>query len=81
MGSRDFSGRDIIKALRKHGYRGIGRTGSHVRMRYEDADLDEPRLVTVPMHDRIREGTLRNIAEQCGAESFDAWCEWIDNHR
>jgi hypothetical protein len=33
------------------------------------------------MHDRIRIGTLQKVAEQCGAEDFDAWCRWIDRNR
>jgi predicted RNA binding protein YcfA (HicA-like mRNA interferase family) len=75
----DFSGRDIIKVLRSHGYAPTGRTGSHVQLRYE-TDGGTVRIVTVPMHDRIAIGTLRNIADQCGADSFDAWCEWIAIH-
>jgi len=81
MPSRDFSGRDLVKVLTRHGFRPIGRTGSHVRLRYENPDTDEVRLVTVPMHDRIREGTLRKIASQCGANDFDAWCRWMDENR
>jgi len=41
----------------------------------------EPRTVSVPRHDRIDTGTLRNIADQAGAEDFDAFCEWIDRNR
>lgn len=81
MESRDFSGRDVIKVLRKFDYRPVGRTGSHVRLRYESPDTDEVRLVSVPMHDRIRIGTLQNIAEQCSANDFTEWCRWIDDHR
>jgi len=77
----DFSGRDVIVVLRNHGFKPVRRTGSHVRLRYEDPETDEVRLVTVPLHDRIRVGTLRNIAEQCGANDFDAWCRWIDANR
>lgn len=81
MGTRDFSGRDVIKVLRKFDDRPVGRTGSHVRLRYENPDTDEVRLVSVPMHDHIRTGTLRNIADQCGANDFTEWCRWIDDHR
>jgi hypothetical protein len=28
----------------------------------------------------VRIGTLRSIADQCGAEDFREWCRWIDNH-
>lgn len=81
MGARDFSGRDIIKVLRKSDYRPVGRTGSHVRLRYENTGTGEVRVVSVPMHDRFRTGTLRSIATQCGAEDFDEWCRWIDEPR
>lgn len=76
----DFSGRDIVKVLRSHDYAFVSRTGSHVQMR-DITDDGEVRNVTIPMHDRIPEGTLRNIATQCGADDFDRWCRWIDRHR
>jgi predicted RNA binding protein YcfA (HicA-like mRNA interferase family) len=57
----------------------VARTGSHVQMRYV-ADDGEVRNVTVPMHDRIKTNTLQNIADQCGANDFDDWCRWIDEH-
>ena len=75
-----FSGQDVIKVLRQYGWTFVGRTGSHVRLR-EQQDDGEVRLVSVPMHDEIAPGTLRNIAEQCGADDFDAFCEWIAANR
>jgi len=80
MPTTDFSGRDVVKVLRKHDYQFVTRTGSHVQMRYVTDD-DEVRNVTVPMHDRISTGTLRDIADQCGAKDLDDWCRWSDNHR
>ena len=80
MPTTDFSGRDVVKVLRRHDYQFVTRTGSHVQMRYVTDD-DEVRNVTIPMHDRISTGTLRDIADQCGAKDFDDWCRWIDNHR
>lgn len=56
-------------------------TGNHAILKYTNPDTGEVRTVTVPMHDRIRIGTLQNIADQCGADDFDAWCRWIDDHR
>ena len=57
----------------------VDRTGSHVKLRYEHpTNDDDVRVVSVPQHDRIRIGTLRNIAEQSGAEDFEKWCQWID---
>ena len=32
------------------------------------------------MHTEIKIGTFHSIADQCGAENFHAWCEWIDDH-
>ena len=76
-----FSGRDVVKALTKNRFFIVGRTGSHVKLRYEHPiNDDDIRVVTVPQHDRIRIGTLRNIADQSGAEDFEEWCQWIDRH-
>ena len=80
MRTTDFSGRDIIKVLRKHDYEFVTRTGSHVQMR-DVTETGDVRNVTIPMHDRISTGTLRNIADQCGARDFEKWCRWIDEHR
>lgn len=83
MGGKTFSGREIATALTKHGFRRAGRTGSHLKLRWDSPDTDEVRIVTIPMksEDKIPTGTLRSIAEQCGANDFEAWCEWIDEHR
>ena len=80
MPTTDFSGRDIVKVLRNHGYEFVGRTGSHVRMR-DVTDNGEVRNVSIPMKGRIPDGTLQNIADQCGANGFRAWCQWIDRNR
>jgi predicted RNA binding protein YcfA (HicA-like mRNA interferase family) len=77
-----FSGREIVKLLRTHGSRPTGRTGSHLELRWASPDADEVRVVTVPVasEDDVPTGTLRSIAEQCGAEDFEAWCRWIDEN-
>lgn len=75
------SGREIIGVLTDFGYVPVSREGSHVRLRSENADTGEVRLVDVPQHDEVAIGTLHSIADQCGAEDSDAWCEWIDGHR
>jgi len=77
-----FSGREIATALRKHGFRRAGRRGSHLKLRWESPDTDEVRVVTVPMasEDEIPTGTLQSIADQCGADDFHEWCQWIDEH-
>jgi predicted RNA binding protein YcfA (HicA-like mRNA interferase family) len=75
-----FSGREIVKVLESFGYRPVRRQGSHVRLRYENPDTGEVRLVDVPMHDEVTIGTLHSIADQCGANDFREWCRWIDGH-
>ena len=75
-----FSGREIIAVLRSFGYAPVSRSGSHVRLRYEHPETGEVRSVDVPMHTEVRIGTLRSIADQCGAEDFHEWCRWIDDH-
>jgi len=63
-----------VKALTKNRFYIADRTGSHVKLRYEHtSNEDDIRVVTVPMHDRISTGTLRDIADQCGANDFEAW--------
>lgn len=82
MVTRAFSGRDVVKALTKHRYGIVDRTGSHVKLRYEHPDPTVgPRIVAVPLHDRIKIGTLRSIADQCGAVDFERWCRCLDENR
>ena len=84
MVTRDFSGDDIVSVLvNVGGFDWVRTTGSHMILKWmppEDHDTD-PRTVSVPRKDRIRIGTLQNIAEQAGADDFDAFCCWIDRNR
>lgn len=80
MGRRTFSGREVIAVLTGFGYVPHSREGSNVRLRYEHPVTEEVRYVDVPMHDELAIGTLKSIAGQCGAESFQEWCRWIDDH-
>jgi len=41
---------------------------------------DDRRQVTVPLHDELRTGTLREIADGAGAQDFDEFCDWIDRN-
>ena len=75
-----FSGREVVSVLTDHGFVPKSRRGSHVRLRYENPDTDEVRNVDVPQHDEIKIGTLHNIADQCGAIDFQAWCRWVDEN-
>jgi len=36
--------------------------------------------VTIPLHDELRTGTLRDIPESAGTNDFDAFCEWVDRN-
>jgi len=49
---------NVIKSLKKHGFRVIRQKGSHVRLRHEDG-----RVTTVPSHSGqdISKGLLRKI--------------------
>ncbi|WP_135304100.1 type II toxin-antitoxin system HicA family toxin [Haloarcula amylovorans] len=81
MPSTDFSGREVVKALTKNRFYIVDRTGSHVKLRYEHpTNEDDIRVVSVPMHDSISIGTLRSIADQSGAEDFEAWCRWVERN-
>jgi len=81
MGAADFSGRDVVTALTKNRFHVVDRTGSHVKLRYvSPVNDDDVRVVSVPMHDRIDIGTLQSIADQAGANDFQAFCDWIDRH-
>ena len=77
-----FSGREIANVLTKFGYVPVDRTGSHLKLRWENEDTGEVRIVSVPMAsaDEIPTGTLHSIADQCGANDFHEWCRWIDEH-
>lgn len=80
MVTRDFSGRDVIKVLRNHGYRFESQSGSHVTLTTV-TDGGEFRRVTIPLHDRLKVGTLKKISEQAGANDFREFCKWIGEYR
>ncbi len=84
MVSRDFSGDDVITVLvNVGGFEWQRTTGSHVILKWFPPDHHDTqvRTVSVPRHDRLDTGTLRNIAAQAGARNFDAFCRWIDRNR
>jgi predicted RNA binding protein YcfA (HicA-like mRNA interferase family) len=80
MARRRFTGREVAKVLTDMGYQPVDRTGSHLKLRYVHPETGEVRNVTVLMGGEIHTDTLRSIADQCGADDFDAWCEWIETH-
>jgi predicted RNA binding protein YcfA (HicA-like mRNA interferase family) len=64
------SGRDVVKALGRAGFTVVRQKGSHVQME-KTAGIDTIRI-TVPMHDTLKRGTLRQIISDSGVdrESF-----------
>ena len=55
-----ISGAELIKILRRKGYVQVRTRGSHVRL-YPPDFLPNARKVTVPLHKRLKTGTLINI--------------------
>ena len=74
-----YSSRELVNALTVMGYQPVDRAGSHLKLRYVHPDTGEVRNVTIPMGKEIGGDTLRKIAEQCGANDFRSWCNWIDD--
>jgi predicted RNA binding protein YcfA (HicA-like mRNA interferase family) len=84
MVTRDFSGYEIAKVLVNNGnFQWVRTPGDHAILKWEHPDGPdiEKRTVTVPLHDRVRVGTLRGIAEDAGAKDFEAFCMWVDRNR
>jgi predicted RNA binding protein YcfA (HicA-like mRNA interferase family) len=84
MVTRNLSGEDVYTVLVNVGnFQHVRTTGSHVIVEWTPPPNhdSEPRRVTIPLHNRIALGTLQSIADQAGADDFDAFCEWIDRHR
>ena len=79
MARRIYSGRELVNALRKWGFAPVDRTGSHVKLRYEHPDTGEVRNVTVPMDNELATGTLQSIAEQAGANDFQAFLDAVED--
>ena len=53
------SGKDVIKALRKHGFSVISQKGSHIKLK-KILDSGFSYTVIVPNHKVIKKGTLKN---------------------
>ena len=61
MGLPVVSGREVIKALAKIGFKIVGRRGSHVRLKRKDG---KTLIVIVPDHRELARGTLKSILGQ-----------------
>jgi predicted RNA binding protein YcfA (HicA-like mRNA interferase family) len=81
MARRTYSGLEICKVLESHGFDPVGGSGgSHRKLVYRNEDTEEKRIVTVPMHDELRTGTLTSIMEQAGGQDFDEFLDWIERN-
>lgn len=60
-----LSGEDLIKALKKAGFRVIRQKGSHVSLQKGTYKT------VVPLHDELAKGTLLGILKQCGLSRED----------
>jgi predicted RNA binding protein YcfA (HicA-like mRNA interferase family) len=53
------SGEDVVKALRRIGYKVVRQRGSHLRMK--DPTNPFHKSITVPLHKELKPGLLRKI--------------------
>lgn len=60
--SRSYSGKQIVRVLRRIGYVVDHQRGSHALLH----NLDKNISVIVPMHKEIKKGTLHNILKKDG---------------
>ncbi len=60
--SKTFSGKRVVKALRRIGYIVDHQRGDHVFMH----NLEKNISVIVPLHKEIKKGTLNNIIKKAG---------------
>jgi predicted RNA binding protein YcfA (HicA-like mRNA interferase family) len=58
------SGKQVIKALSKAGFRVVRQKGSHVRL--ERIQGDQTIKLTVPLHETLKKGTLKQILSEAG---------------
>jgi predicted RNA binding protein YcfA (HicA-like mRNA interferase family) len=60
--SKTFSGKEVVKVLRRIGYYVDHQRGSHIFMH----NLSENKSVIVPNHLELKKGTLSNILKKVG---------------
>jgi len=53
---------DIIRALKKAGFKEVAQKGSHLKLKKENPT----RNVIIPMHEEVTRWTLKSILEQAG---------------
>jgi len=60
--SRTFSGKEVVKALRRVGYVVDHQRGSHVFMH----NLEKNTSLVIPLHRELKKGTLHSILKKAG---------------
>ena len=60
--SKTFSGRQVVKALRRSGFVVDHQRGSHIFLH----NLEKNISVVVPNHKELKKGTLNNILKKAG---------------
>ncbi|WP_017293814.1 type II toxin-antitoxin system HicA family toxin [Geminocystis herdmanii] len=60
---RDLSNKQLIKALKKLGYKISHQTGSHIRLTTEE---NGEHHLTIPAHNPLKVGTLNSIFRDIG---------------
>ncbi len=65
-----LSGAELIRILERKGYVQMRTKGSHVRL-YPPDFSPNAKKVTVPLHKRLKIGTLLNIMKDTGLSSED----------
>lgn len=76
---RTYSGEQIAKALGKWNFKKVSQRGDHLKMRYVDPNTGAKRTVIIPLHDELATGTLRDIADQAGANDFQKFLDAMDD--
>jgi predicted RNA binding protein YcfA (HicA-like mRNA interferase family) len=66
----NLSGEELIKALKKAGFKSVRQKGSHVSMQ------KGPYKTVIPLHDELARGTFLAILKQCGL-SKDELVEYL----
>jgi predicted RNA binding protein YcfA (HicA-like mRNA interferase family) len=61
-----LSGRQVLAALQRLGFREIHRKGSHVKMKHSDG-----RLIVFPFHDEVDRYTLKGALRDGGVDQND----------
>ena len=60
--SKIYSGKQVVRALRRSGFVVDHQRGSHIFMH----NLDKNISVVVPLHKELKKGTLNNILKKTG---------------